>query len=1039
MKRFKIITPILLVIAMLVSIISMSLPVAAAEIAMAKNTVVHAGDPVHPTDVYLVGQMVHYEMSITNTSATQAMTIQITDTDPSGTVWYYIEGTDSFELAGPASHVTLDPLEVWEHDFHHILQMGDLYPHPVLEGVNIFTNRISADGTQGIDLIEATVTKTARGIQPEITVTKEADTDMSKVGDTINYTITIENTGDWALEGITVVDDILGDLSAMFADTLAVGASDTQVIPYVVPNPEPADPLVNIVTAEGVADGFDFDVVADNGPVVTDTATDSVDLFQPSITIVKTADTEISKVGDTVNYTITVTNTSSADSPNLMGTLVDAMLGLNEAIDLAPGEDAVFNVPYVVQAGDPDPLVNTATVTVSPDGFPNVLEESDTWTVDLFQPSINIDKTADTEISKVGDTVNYTITVTNTSSAGSPNLIGSVVDAMLGLDEAINLAPGESEVFNVPYVVQAGDPDPLVNTATVTVSPDGFPNVLEDSDSWTVNLFQPSITLVKTADTEISKAGDTVNYTITVTNTSSADSPNLIGSVVDAMLGLDEAINLAPGESEVFNVPYVLQAEDPDPLVNTATVTVSPDGFPNVLEESDSWTVDLFQPSINIDKTADTEISKVGDTVNYTITVTNTSSAGSPNLIGSVVDAMLGLDEAINLAPGESEVFNVPYVVQAGDPDPLVNTATVTVSPDGFPNVLEDSDSWTVDLVHPGISITKEADVEFSKVGDTVNYTIIVTNTGDVALINVDVTDSLLGDLWVDGTLAAGASMQFDEAYVVQAGDPEPLVNIATVTAGLTGLPNIIGPVQARVEVDLVHPGISLTKECDPGTGAVGDIITYTITIENTGDVDLENVTVTDILLGDLSASFVDYLAVGASDTQQFTRAIMGTDTSPLVNTATVDANVIILGNPVTASDSCEVIIEDYEGLTPGFWKNHPDLWVDYDPDDLVGDVFDIPAALSALADDTLMEALNYKGGSGAIGAARNLLRQAVAALLNASHPDVNYAMTEAEIIDAVNDALASMDREIMDMLKDQLDMYNNAGGGIDAHGNPIP
>ncbi|MHB1483330.1 MAG: DUF7507 domain-containing protein [Saccharofermentanales bacterium] len=620
MKRFKIITPILLVIAMLVSIISMSLPVAAAEIAMAKNTVVHAGDPVHPTDVYLVGQMVHYEMSITNTSTTQAMTIQITDTDPSGTVWYYIEGTDSFELAGPASHVTLDPLEVWEHDFHHILQMGDLYPHPVLEGVNIFTNRISADGTQGIDLIEATVTKTSQGVQPEISVTKEADNTISKIGDTINYTITIENTGDWPLEGITVVDDILGDLSAMFADTLAVGASDTQVIPYVVPDPEPADPLVNIVTAEGVADGFDTDVEADIGPVVSDTATDSVD------------------------------------------------------------------------------------------------------------------------------------------------------------------------------------------------------------------------------------------------------------------------------------------------------------------------------------------------------------------------------------------------------------------------------------LVHPGISITKEADVEFSKVGDTVNYTIIVTNTGDVALINVDVTDSLLGDLWVDGTLAVGASMQFDEAYVVQAGDPDPLVNVATASAGLDGLDNVIGPVEARVEVDLVHPGISLTKECTPGTGAVGDIITYTITIENTGDVDLENVTVTDILLGDLSASFVDYLAVGASDTQQFTRAIMGTDVSPLVNTATVNANVIVIGNPVTDSDSCEVIImEEYEGLTPGFWKNHPDLWVDYDPEDLVGDVFDIPAALNELADDTLMEALNYKGGSGAIGAARNLLRQAVAALLNASHPDVDYAMTEAEIIDAVNDALASLDRDIMNMLKDQLDMYNNAGGGIDAHGNPIP
>jgi uncharacterized repeat protein (TIGR01451 family) len=268
----------------------------------------------------------------------------------------------------------------------------------------------------------------------------------------------------------------------------------------------------------------------------------------------------------------------------------------------------------------------------------------------------------------------------------------------------------------------------------------------------------------------------------------------------------------------------------------------------------------------------------------------------------------------------------------------------VTVSPEGFPNVLEASDSWTVDLVHPGLAITKEADVAFSKVGDTINYTIIVTNTGDVELINVYVTDSLVGDLWVGGVLGIGESMQFDVPYVVQMGDPEPLVNTATATAGLADLPNIIGPVEASATVDLVHPGISLTKTCDPMTGAVGDIITYTITIANTGDVDLENVTVMDSLLGDLSAYFVDYLAVGASDTQQFTRAIEAGDPNPLVNTATVNATVIILGNPVSASDSCEVTIEeDFEGCTPGFWKNHPDLWADYSPDDLVGSVFRYP------------------------------------------------------------------------------------------------
>jgi len=46
--------------------------------------------------------------------------------------------------------------------------------------------------------------------------------------------------------------------------------------------------------------------------------------------------------------------------------------------------------------------------------------------------------------------------------------------------------------------------------------------------------------------------------------------------------------------------------------------------------------------------------------------------------------------------------------------------------------------------------------------------------------------------------------------------------------------------------------------------------------------------------------------------------------------------------------------------------------------------------------------------------------------------------MTDTQIIDAVNAALASLDRDTITELKDMLDMYNNAGCSIDAHGNPI-
>lgn len=57
-----------------------------------------------------------------------------------------------------------------------------------------------------------------------------------------------------------------------------------------------------------------------------------------------------------------------------------------------------------------------------------------------------------------------------------------------------------------------------------------------------------------------------------------------------------------------------------------------------------------------------------------------------------------------------------------------------------------------------------------------------------------------------------------------------------------------------------------------------------------------------------------------------------------------------------------------------------------------MGEVYgDLPDFANELEDDTLIEALNHSGGGGKIGMTRNLLRAAVAAILNAEHPEVDY------------------------------------------------
>ena len=76
----------------------------------------------------------------------------------------------------------------------------------------------------------------------------------------------------------------------------------------------------------------------------------------------------------------------------------------------------------------------------------------------------------------------------------------------------------------------------------------------------------------------------------------------------------------------------------------------------------------------------------------------------------------------------------------------------------------------------------------------------------------------------------------------------------------------------------------------------------------------------------------------------------------------------------------------------------------------------------------TLLAALSFEGGPTITDASEVLLRQAVAALLNAAHPDVDYALTTDEIIARVNAALASNNRGTILALAAELDRLNNQG-----------
>jgi hypothetical protein len=202
----------------------------------------------------------------------------------------------------------------------------------------------------------------------------------------------------------------------------------------------------------------------------------------------KTGD-PLSKVTDDVNYTITLQNTSSPDTPNMVCTITDPMLGIDDTNTLASGQTYTMNPVYTVLEGDPDPLVNAAAVTCSPIGFDNVYEADDDHSTELFQPEVEVIKTGP-ETAFVGDVIQYSFTIINQSSPDAPPLIlDAVNDDKLGdLTPTANsngcgsLVSGGTCNFTVDWTVPGGLENPHVNVVTVHYHPDGFTNDISDDD-----------------------------------------------------------------------------------------------------------------------------------------------------------------------------------------------------------------------------------------------------------------------------------------------------------------------------------------------------------------------------------------------------------------------------------------------------------------------------------------------------------------------------------------------------------------------------
>jgi uncharacterized repeat protein (TIGR01451 family) len=338
--------------------------------------------------------------------------------------------------------------------------------------------RVVDDGT--ISVGQQTVPmKQVGGLQaePSIDVFKDCPA-IAPAGDAVTYEITLRNTGNVDLFNITVVDDIIGDLSSEFPDTLVVGADPVTVQVEYTPTPGDGDPVTNTITATG---DWDAGETSDSASDTAECATDIT--HAPGIDVTKSCPASLA-FGADISFTITVTNTGNEALENVL--LSDALLdgditGAFDFPDPFPvGGRASADLTYTPGA-DQDPVANS--VTASGDGVDSEVGVADTavCTSDVSNPGISILKTVDEEVVPIGTTVTFTYVITNT---GDVTLFDIVVeDDILGRVGIIaELEPGHSATLTKDFVVG----DEIVTNVGTAMGHDILGREVSASDDATV-------------------------------------------------------------------------------------------------------------------------------------------------------------------------------------------------------------------------------------------------------------------------------------------------------------------------------------------------------------------------------------------------------------------------------------------------------------------------------------------------------------------------------------------------------------------------
>ncbi len=727
------------------------------------------------------------------------------------------------------------------------------------------------------------------GIAPGIDIEKstntiDADTPTGPVipvGDTVTWTYVVTNTGDIPLADVTVVDDAgtpanLADdvtltAAAATGDTNGNGLLDvTETWTFEVNDSATAGPYTNLATVTGDAPPTtNADGSTTTGEEVTDVDASNYLGSDPAIVIVKR-----------------VNNRDANLAPGVLIQTGDAQVWTYEVTN--PGSVPLSGVTVTDDAGTPGvPADDISAAFVSGDANgDSLLNPGETWTftasgiqpVDLYTNIADVSGTAPDTTNPDGTTTPG-VNVSDDDPANSFGVTGGidVVKTVNGQDA--NTAPGA--------LVEAGGP--VTWTYTVT------------------NTGNVSLTDVSIVDDAGTPADATDDVTLLLADLVSGDDDG------DGELDLLETW-IFESAGTAATGPYLNTAD----ATGTTPPSIAPDGTttPGVdVTDDDPANSYGIDPGVAIVKTVNGDDANTapgiyqptGDPVTWTFTVTNTGNialaditvvddSGTPvdatdDVTLTVADLVSGDDNGDDLLDlGETWVFEITGTQadegyrNLGD---VTGTAPATINPDGStaPGAdVTDDDPANSFGTDPGITVVKTVNGDDANTapgpiiptGSLVEWTFTVTNSGNIALANVNVVDDsgtpapgddvtltvadlVSGDANGDDLLDVGETWVFTIAGIAVDG---PYRNVGEASGDAPATTNPDGTTTPGVTVTdddpANHVGSTPSLAVEKTTNTVdadttpgvyiptGDPVTWTYTVTNTGTVPLSGVQVVD-------------------------------------------------------------------------------------------------------------------------------------------------------------------------------------------------